>query len=77
MICPNCKSNLEGGLIFDTFMEQYGDRERALSVASGYGATETAGRWGREIRLYDLVKDRTTGFRCPDCGHEWRREEHK
>lgn len=73
MICPNCKANLEGDLIFDTFMGMYDDREMALELAAHYGATETTGRWGREIAIYSLEEDRTTAWRCPDCNHVWGR----
>ena len=73
MICPNCKANLDGTLIYDTFMEKYEDESKALEVAAMYGATKTEGRWGRQIGLYDLVKDMTTAYRCPDCNHEWPR----
>ncbi len=72
--CPKCNSNLEGGLIFDTFMEQYGDEQKALEAADAYGATKTEGKWGRKIGLYSLAEDRTVAWRCPDCGHEWGRE---
>lgn len=71
MICPNCESNLEGDLIFDTFMKQYGDEEKALATAGMYGATKTEGRWKRQIGIYDMDRDRTVAWRCPDCGHEW------
>jgi hypothetical protein len=73
MICPNCKTNLEGGLVYDTFFEQYQDETEALRIAEMYGATKTKGHWGREISLYDLWKDRTVAYRCPDCNHEWSR----
>lgn len=71
MICPSCKTNLEGDLIFDTFMEKYSDEKKALETAAMYGATKTEGRWGREIAIYDLHKDRTTAYLCPDCRHQW------
>jgi hypothetical protein len=71
--CPNCKADLDGDLIFDTGMEMYGTEENAIEYASFYGATKTEGRWGREIAIYDRDKDRTTAYRCPDCGHEWSR----
>ena len=52
--------------------------EQALSaadeVAASYGATRDKGQWGRQIGLYDLFEDRTVEWRCPDCGHEWKRE---
>ena len=46
MICPNCKTNLEGGLIYQTFLDMYNDKEKALKTAKMYGATETEGHWG-------------------------------
>lgn len=73
MICPHCKANLEGDLIYDTFMEEYNDEDKALQTASMYGATKTAGHWGRQIALYSLEEDRTYGYKCPDCGETWKR----
>ena len=74
MICPKCNSNLEGQLIYETFLDQYaGDETKALEAAAMYGATKTEGRWGRAIGIYSMEKDRTVAYRCPDCGHEWKR----
>lgn len=73
MICPNCNANLEGDLIFDTFLEKYGDEQKALETAEMYGATRNEGRWGREIAIYDREKDRTVAYVCPDCDHQWGR----
>lgn len=28
------------------------------------------------IAIYDRGRDRTVAWRCPFCGHEWRRNEH-
>ena len=42
MHCPNCKVDLEGGLIFDYFAKLY-SKEKALDIAAMYGATETEG----------------------------------
>jgi rubrerythrin len=72
--CPSCNSNLNGDLIFDTFMNKYNDRQKALETAEMYGATETEGHWGRAIGLYSLEKDRTVIYRCPDCNHQWERQ---
>ena len=72
--CPNCGINFDGDLIFDTFMERYeGDEEKALETASMYGATKTKGRWGHKIAIYNLEKDMTTRWKCPDCEHIWDR----
>ena len=75
MICPACKTNLEGDLIFDTFMEKCnGDEVEALKHAEMYGATKTKGRWGRQIGIeirggYDGV----SYYKCPDCKATWDR----
>jgi len=74
MICPHCNSNLEGGLIFDTFFKQYGDKEKALETAAMYGATETEGRWGRQIGIEVRGKyDGVSYWKCPDCETVWDR----
>lgn len=73
MICPNCKNDLDSGLIYETFLAKYGNEKRALDIAAKYGATKTEGRWGRQIGIYDRDKDRTTHYKCPDCGHIWER----
>ena len=73
--CPNCGMDFDGGLIFDTFMEQYdGDEEKALESASMYGATKTKGRWGHRIGIYDMERDMTTQWQCPECNHIWGRK---
>lgn len=36
-----------------------------------FGATH----FSRMISLYDWELDRTTTFKCPDCGGEWEREQ--
>ena len=72
MICPKCKTDLSGGLIYETFLKKYEDEQKALKTAAMYGATKTTGRWGREIGVYDVERDRVARWRCPDCGHEFR-----
>lgn len=29
--------------------------------------------FSRAIGLYDRDRDKTVAWRCPDCGHEWKR----
>lgn len=72
--CPNCKMNLDGDLIWDTFMERYGDEAKADETAAQYGATRNKGRWGKAISLYSLDEDRTVARKCPECDHQWERE---
>lgn len=72
--CPNCNADLDGGLIYDTMLEQCdGDVEKATERAASYGATPTKGQWGRQLGIYDRDLDRTVAYRCPDCKHEWSR----
>jgi len=69
MICPHCKSDLEGGLIWETFNNLHGP-EKADEYAEMYGATRETGRWGREIGL-EYGRDRVEEFMCPDCRWKW------
>ena len=73
MICPHCKTNLEGDLIYETFFEQYKNEKKAIEIASMYGATKTKGRWGRQISIYNIEQDRPVTHQCPDCGKRWGR----
>ena len=78
MHCPNCKVDLEGGLIFDYFAKLY-SKEKALDIAAMYGATETEGRWGRQIGIETPEYDGISYWRCremPDNkkrNRPWRR----
>lgn len=45
----------------------------ADKYAQAYGATRTEGRWGRQIAIYDMEKDRTVQYKCPDCQGVWPR----
>lgn len=72
--CPNCSADLNGGLIWQTFMERYQDEAKADEVAEMYGATRTSGYWGRQIGLYSQERDRTVAWLCPDCKYEWERK---
>ena len=72
--CPSCGKSLLGGLIYDTMLEQReGDEKFALADAALYGATETEGRWGLAIGIYDTGKDRTVAYKCPYCHTQWNR----
>ena len=74
MNCPGCGNDLSGGSIYEHFLEKYGgNKEKALETAALYGATAEEGDFGRQIGIYSMELDRTTHWRCPDCGHEWKR----
>ena len=71
--CPNCGMDFDDGLIWDTGLEMYGSEEEADDYAKAYGATRTTGRWGKRIGIYDMERDMTTQWMCPECKHEWPR----
>ena len=58
--CPNCKSDQRGKLIPEEYIKNgmYGD----------------ATHYYRTIGVYDIKKDRTVSWKCPDCGYEWERK---
>lgn len=53
------------------------DKDEAYALADKYaacyGADRTKGRWGRAIGIYDIDRDRTVKWKCPDCEGEWDR----
>lgn len=67
--CPHCNADLDGGDIYQTFLDQGRTPEEAKEVASHYCGT----KWGREIGIYCIDRDRTVEYRCPDCGGHWDR----
>lgn len=71
--CPSCGANFDGGSIWETGLKMHGSEEEADRYAEAYGATRTKGRWGRQIGIYDLKRDMTSYYMCPDCFYEWAR----
>jgi hypothetical protein len=72
--CPDCNANLDGELVIAYPLNQGKTLEEAIEYASNYaGYTENGlnSRFGRQIGIYDINRDRTTKWKCPDCGHEW------
>lgn len=68
--CPHCGTNLLGEKIIDVFLAQGKSHDQALEWASHYQGFEEYGienRFGREIGIYDIEKDRTVYYICPDC----------
>lgn len=72
-LCPACGTNLDGELIWQTFMDKHNDEAEADRIAEMYGADRTQGRWARMIGLYSIDRDCVEAWKCPDCNHEWRR----
>jgi len=83
--CPHCDADLNGGSIWQTFYDQamkglkgrVPTEEEAATLADEsaemYGATRTSGQWGRKIGIYDMEKDCTVEWQCPDCDGRWPR----
>lgn len=60
----------QGSVATNSYVEAY---HLADKYAEAYGASRTKGRWGRAIGIYDMERDRTVKWRCPDCEGEWER----
>lgn len=74
--CPHCNANLDGDLVIDYPLSQGKSKEEALEYAKFYAGWDEHGeanRWGRVIAVYDIDKDRTMYYRCPDCQGTWGR----
>lgn len=70
--CPNCKNNLDGELVIDTFREMYKDKKKALETCTYYAGYQTHlldNRWNRAISVNNW--DRHQFYVCPDCGTEF------
>ena len=75
--CPHCNANLDGDLVIDYPLSQGKSMDEALEYAKFYAGWEEHGeanRWGRAIGLYCRDRDRTIGYRCPDCDGTWERK---
>lgn len=71
--CPNCNADLDGGSIWEHFYKESGSEDEATRIAAMYGATRERGQWGRATAIYDMEKDRTVQWECPECKHRWDR----
>ena len=72
--CPRCNANFELQDIYEHFLKEYNDPKEALETAEMYGWTkDKPQRFSRIIGIYDINKDRTTHWQCPDCNYQWPR----
>ena len=62
--CPNCGTNLNGELIWQTFFDQHRDAERADEQADHYGATRTKGRWRNTMTRTGGKRSQTFCGKC-------------
>jgi hypothetical protein len=68
--CPHCKADLDGKLIIQVAIDMGKTQEEALKYAANYEGWEKYGelnKFSRVVAIYDIFKDRTTSYRCPDC----------
>ena len=75
--CPHCNANLDGDLVIDYPLSQGESIKEALEYVKSYSGWDEHGeanRWGRAIGLYCRDRDRTIGYRCPDCNEVWERK---
>jgi len=74
--CPHCNANLDGDLVINYPLSQGKTMDEAIAYAKNYAGWEqykVLNRWSRAIGLYDINRDRTTAYRCPDCDGTWER----
>lgn len=67
--CPKCGFDFDGDLVVETFLNQGKSQEEAEETAShcaGFSKHGLLNRWSRKIGIYDLHKDRTTNYQCPE-----------
>jgi hypothetical protein len=66
--CPHCHSNLDGGDIYDKFIELGYGEQRALEAATHFGWTkDNPKRFSRVLGQYDITEDRVMSYSCPFC----------
>lgn len=66
--CPHCRTLLDKEDIYEYFLEECGDPEKALETARLYGwGKDSPCCFSRTVGVYDYTKDITTHFLCPDC----------
>lgn len=55
--CPHCGADFKGAEIPEKDRPMFGNHTH----------------FSRRISIYDMDKDRTTHYQCPDCKHTWAR----
>ena len=68
--CPHCNADLDGDLVIDYPLSQGKTKEEAIAYVINYSGWTEHGelnRWDRRIGIYDMSRDRTTHYVCPDC----------
>lgn len=73
--CPNCNLDFDDQDIVTVFINQGKSKEEALHIAvSCYGYKNGATKFNKRISIYDMRKDKTVQYKCPNCNYTWERE---
>ncbi len=66
--CLWCGADFDGGDIIEEFVRQGNTLEEATKIAKeSYGYQPGHTKWGRQIGIYCMERDRTVNRQCPDC----------
>ena len=57
--CPHCGSDQRGDAIPEAYLQMF---------------AHTDGHYYRTIGIYDMERDMTVEWKCPDCDGRWTRE---
>ena len=74
--CPHCNADLDGDLVIDSLIKFGYPQNEVIEYAKyyqGYSEYGEFNRFTRKIGIYDVNKDRTIKWRCPDCKKTWGR----
>lgn len=74
--CPHCNADMDGELVYDSFIDAGYDCDIADKWAkqvSGYEKHGLLNKWSRCLSIYDITSDRTINYECPDCSKQWNR----
>ena len=72
MLCPHCNYDLDGELIYETFIKKGYSEERSIEIAEMYGATKTSGKWQNEISVSEGYTGEFLYYMCPACKGRWK-----
>lgn len=70
--CPNCKTDLDGELVIESFREMYENEKQALEACTyyaGYTIHLLNNRWSRAISVSNWGNHQF--YVCPDCNTEF------
>ena len=69
--CKSCGYSFNGRYVWDHLFEETGSEEQATNYAEMYGCSKGNGRFGKQVGIYDIGRDATVAWLCPNCGYRW------